>query len=309
MMRHIASLMIAAAFPTFAVADGMPANLMEAVRAIGPVIDMPNTAKIYAPLHAKEPYAGVSVQRDIAYGAANRNLLDVFSTGSGDPAKSVLVFVHGGGHVRGDRRVSGDSPFYDNIPLWAARNGMVGISITYRLAPQHPWPAGAEDVGAAIAWVKANVARYGGNPSRIFLMGHSAGATHVAAYVGTPKLHDAGSVGIAGVILVSGTFLLKPEMEVPEGQKAYFGADPALWAARSSLSGLAASGVPMLVVHGEVDVPYYIIQAEALKAALCETKRCPSFGVLPGHSHISEILAINTMDTSLTDQILRFIRG
>ena len=57
-------------------------------------------------------------------------------------SRPVLVFVHGGGFTGGNKSTPG-SPFYDNVPLWAARNGLVGVNITYRLAPQHPWPAGA----------------------------------------------------------------------------------------------------------------------------------------------------------------------
>jgi triacylglycerol lipase len=63
------------------------------------------------------------------------------------------------------------------------RNGMVGVNMTYRLAPQAKWPAAQEDIGSAIAWIKANAAAQGGDPNRIYLMGHSAGASHVANYM------------------------------------------------------------------------------------------------------------------------------
>ena len=55
------------------------------------------------------------------------------------------MFVHGGGMIRGNKRPPG-SPFYDNVMLFAARHGMVGVNVEYRLAPQFPWPAGTEDL-------------------------------------------------------------------------------------------------------------------------------------------------------------------
>jgi triacylglycerol lipase len=87
-------------------------------------------------------------------------------------ARPVLVFVHGGGFTGGNRR-TGDSPFYDNIMLWALKNGMVGVNMTYRLAPQSQWPAAQQDIASALAWVQDNIASHGGDPSRIVLMGHS----------------------------------------------------------------------------------------------------------------------------------------
>ena len=74
------------------------------------------------------------------------------------------------GFNRGNKNTAG-SPFNDNVPLWAARNGMVGVNMTYRLAPQSTWPSGPQDTAAAVSWVRANIASYGGDPSRVFLMG------------------------------------------------------------------------------------------------------------------------------------------
>ncbi len=106
--------------------------------------------------------------------------------------RPVLVFVHGGGFSRGAKHTAG-SPFYDNIGLWAVDHGLVGVTINYRLAPQYQWPAGIEDLTSVVSWLKSHVAEYGGDPDKIFLWGHSAGAAHVADYVahqatGTPVL-------------------------------------------------------------------------------------------------------------------------
>jgi carboxylesterase type B len=70
---------------------------------------------------------------------------------------------------------------------WAAKSGYVGVNVTYRLAPANAWPAAQQDLGAALAWVRAHVATRGGDPARVFLVGHSAGGAHVAQYLGHPR--------------------------------------------------------------------------------------------------------------------------
>ena len=174
-------------FPTMALAQ-MPPDIAEKIAAMGRVVDPENTGKIYAPLQEKEPYAGVKVMRDVKYGKDARNVVDVFVPETGAAGRPVLMFVHGGGMIRGNKRPPG-SAFYDNIMLFAARHGMVGVNVEYRLAPQSPWPAGNEDLAAAVRLVIDKATDYGADPNRIFLMGHSAGAIHVASYVSHPEFH------------------------------------------------------------------------------------------------------------------------
>jgi acetyl esterase/lipase len=193
------------AISTIASAGGMPPDIAEKIAALGRGIAVPQTDAIYAPLHPMDPYPGVKVARDIKYGPADLNLLDIMvAENAADAPRPVLVLVHGGGFSRGTKKVAG-SPFLDNIPLWAARNGMVGVNVDYRLAPQSPWPSGPEDMAAIVHWLKANIARYGGDPSRIYMMGWSAGANHVASYVAFPEFHAIAGSGLAGAILLSGS--------------------------------------------------------------------------------------------------------
>ena len=107
---------------------------------------------------------------------------------------------------------------------------MIGVNATYRLAPAHRWPAGSDDVAAVVRWVREHIGEYGGDPERIFLMGQSAGAAHVAAYVAR------GGVPLAGALLLSG--LYDPAVFEPSPlNAAYYGDDPALFATQSSLEG------------------------------------------------------------------------
>src|SRR5882762_11137988 len=177
----------------------MPPEIAAKLKEFGRVIE-PKTAGLYAPLQQKEPYAGVKTERDVKYGPADRNLLDVFTPETNASARPVLIFIHGGGFVAGNKRNPG-SPFYDNIMLWAVKNGFVGVNATYRLAPQFVWPAGPEDLASVVQWVSDKIAERGGDPARIFLMGQSAGAIHVAGYVSHPEFHKVKGGGLAGAVM------------------------------------------------------------------------------------------------------------
>lgn len=285
----------------------MPADIAAKIRAIGPVIDPPRTAAVYAPIQAKEPYAGVRIARDVKYGPDARQALDIFIPEGIPGPLPVFMFVHGGGYVGGHKR-EGSNFFYDNVMLWAARNGMVGVNLTYRLAPAHTWPAGAEDVGAAVAWVIAFIAKYGGDPKKIFLTGHSAGATHVATYVAMPQFHAPGGVGLAGALLLSGNYDLSSG-EPDERYAAYFGADKSKYADRSPLKGLLATPVPLLAAHTELEPPPLLHQSELLLAALEKAGRKVHHVFLPNHNHLTITYSINTDDTLLSDEMLAFVRA
>src|SRR5262249_41635804 len=92
----------------------VPADIAEKIAVIGRVSDPAKTAPLYAPLHQKEPYAGVKITRDVKYGPHERNTLDLFVPEAAGTGRPVFLFVHGGGFIRGSKRQPG-SPFYDNV--------------------------------------------------------------------------------------------------------------------------------------------------------------------------------------------------
>ena len=309
-MRLVLSALAAAvmiASPALAQSP-MPEDLSWKLLELGRVVDPPRTAALYAPLQPKEPYQGVRVERDVKYGPADRHLLDVFTpeTAASSP-RPVLIFIHGGGFVAGNKRSPG-SPFYDNVMLWAVKNGFIGVNATYRLAPAFPWPAGAEDVGAIVQWASEKIGERGGDPARIFLMGHSAGAIHVASYVSHPEFHKVRGGGLAGAIMVSGIYDLTAS-PAGDAELAYYGSDPSRYAERSSLQGLVASSIPLLITAAELDPPRFVEQFELLKQAICKRPSgCSRTFMLPEHSHMSEVYSINTPDTRLTDQVREFVK-
>lgn len=238
---------------------------------------------------------------------ASGHRLDVFSPETVDALRPVLIFMHGGAFVGGNKR-TGDSPFYDNVMRWAVKSGMVGVNTTYRLAPAHPFPAAQQDLRAALQWMREHAEGFGGDPRRIVLVGHSAGAAHVAQYVAHREFHVAQDSGLIGAILLSGLF--DPASCEPDPPlRAYFGEDNSLYAARSALPGLTSSGIPLLLAYAELDPPDFHRQSQLAQQQLKSCGVCSPLFELTGHSHMSEVFAIGTEDEVLASEMLSFIRG
>ena len=269
------------------------------VRSVGTQLSpeiLTDLKAVYAPLQLP-PAAGVRIERDLAYGPHDRHRLNLFLPHEATSA-DVLLFVHGGGFITGDKDES-PGAFYDNIGLWAAAHGLVGATMNYRLAPDHCWPAGLEDVASALAWLKQNISVHCGNPARIFVMGHSAGASHVAGY-----LARAGADAlVAGAICLSGLYDTSPPVN-----PIYYGSNPEELYLRSPLPGVVGSHVPLLVLHAEFDpAPISGHFVRLLVGFQQDLGRLPGIGQLRGHNHFSAILHLNTPDTALSDEILRFL--
>lgn len=264
---------------------------------------------VYEPFHERAPYQGVHLTRDVSYGAHERQRLDVFAPAAttGDRPLPVLVFFHGGGFVGGDKHRPG-TPYNDNVALWAVRHGMVGVNATYRLAPESTWPSGAEDVAAVLTWTRANLATHGGDPDRVYLMGTSAGAVHVASYLAHRQFHLPGGVGAAGGILLSGAYDLTTFD--PALLRPYLGEDRGRYAEHSPLPGLVEAAVPVLYGVAEFDSAAAERQALQVVSSYYERHgRWPRLVRLMGHNHFTATLHLGTPDEYLGDQIVRLVEG
>jgi triacylglycerol lipase len=283
------------------------AAFIEKLRALGTAISPPlinGTIALYKPLHAGASTTNVQITRDVRYGDAERHRLDLFVP-AGARNLPVLVYVHGGGFVGGDKTTP-DSPFYDNVGLWAARHGFIGVTMTYRLAPEHRWPSGSDDVGRAMGHLRKILAEHGGDAAKVFVMGQSAGAVHVAGYLANEHSPSRDGWSPAGAVLVSGLFDTHT-MEKNALFEAYFGRDPAKYADRPFLASLARTQVPLMMVLAEFDPPDFLRQSVALlDAYLRQHNRLPRFVHLFGHNHLSTILHLNTPDQALAVPLLDF---
>jgi len=183
----------------------------------------------------------------------------------------------------GDKGAPG-APFYNNLGAWAQTNGFAAVTINYRLAPEVRWPAGREDTIAALLHLVDRAAEYRIDPARIVLMGHSAGATHVADVVAAPA---AAAGRFAGAVMSSGFYDLASVVRDPF-KPQYYGAEIDDWSAMSPLPGLVASEVPCLFAVCEYDMRECQDQARTLAEAWFSAKgRLPVLYVQRGHNHIS----------------------
>ena len=297
--RTIAVTLTALAMSAGAALAQVPPDIAAKIKAIGPKIDV-SVGALYAPLHAKEPYAGVTVTRDLAYGSDPLQTLDVFSP-QAKPAKlkPVLLFVHGGGFVRGDKKTT------DNMVVWGVDHGMVGVDINYRLAPKDPWPAGAKDLGSAIAWTRAHIADYGGDPDHIIIWGHSAGANHVADYIAHKEVQGPEVKGVKGVIILSAVYA----PAVGAGASPYYGADPSLQTADAQIGRLLQVSVPMFVANAEYDPDGFRAFNKTFEEAQNKAGHVHTYVFLKDHDHLSEGMAVGTADQSLTGPLLTWIQA
>jgi acetyl esterase/lipase len=264
---------------------------------------------LYQSQHETEPYRDVTVTRDEKYGPHERQRLDVFQPSANGGKRPVLIYVHGGGFVAGNKRMPGTA-YYDNVALWAVRNGSIGVTMTYRLAPENKYPAAAADVGGAVKWVIDHIAAYGGDPDNIVLLGQSAGSTHVATYAARPELYPRAGGGVRAIAMLSGVYDFTL-MELADNARAYLGDAPDAAARGSALPDLATAGIPLMFGISEFDPPMFHQQAHALANAIfAQTKRFPNVLFLPRHNHISQIAHLNaagTDDRLLSDRLAEFI--
>ena len=197
---------------------------------------------------------------DIAYGTGERHRLDVY-TPSHATDRPIIVFWYGGGWE------SGRKSQYRFVGAALARAGYVAVLPDYRLYPEVKFPAFVQDGAAALAWVVSHAAEIGGNPRRIYLAGHSAGA-HLAAMLAYDhsQLERVGLPAdtVKGFIGLSGPYALKPNTDT---YRVIFAAPYGL--ANWQPVQLAKAGAPpALLIHGEADDVVDVNHARRMAAAL-----------------------------------------
>ena len=242
----------------------------------------------------------------------------------------MLIYVSGGAGNKMEPVPDGDA-FYDNIMLWAVKNGMTGVNVQRRGGQGLEWDEPAKDIGRVIDWVQKNISKYKGNPDRVFIWAHSAGTGPVSTYVSHPELYGPKGVGLKGVVLMgTPNFNIAP-VTVP-GRGAGPGGppkggppnakgdgkgkgggraplDPATQLARSNLPGLLKVNIPIFLGAGELDLSGITAFHEILKDQLCMANHCPTVMIFKDHSHVSEVFSPNTADDSVTGPILKWMKS
>lgn len=202
---------------------------------------------------------GAAELKDLAYVPEGDPLqtLDLYLPDKAEGARPVVVAIHGGGWAIGDKS---NRSFVQPKARWFNQHGFIFTSINYRLSPAIQHPAHVEDVCSAIAWVQTHIGRYGGDPSKIYLLGHSAGA-HLAALaaVDQQRLKKAGAKpgSIRGAILLDGAgYDIPKQMRTGsplarvEGMYAdAFTLDPKVQANASPALRVTVKPPPFLILH------------------------------------------------------------
>jgi acetyl esterase/lipase len=284
------------------------ANLIRA----GLVLEGSNPSPADATPDASKACEGVSFSRSLKYGESDQNVLDVATGNSAAnsaamvSSRPVLVFVAGESFAGDNVTQDAVSTFEDAAMCFAARHGMVGVKIAYRLAPAHPWPAAAKDVAAATSWIRENADLFGGNPNEIVAVGYSAGAFHVASFLAHPELRER-DPGIAGVVLVSGIY--RPSADATEAEKSYFGADASQYDRRSAFPGILSIETPILLAWSALDPPDLIAQGEKLRERLCNSPaHCPHTTVLRNRDGLASVFTFDAAGGGLAEPTLELIR-
>src|SRR6267143_6759315 len=203
--KHLVVCLLLATITSVSV-RGAEAEFRPYLVKAGLVLDSSSTSPADAIPDETKSCEGVSFSRGLKYRENDQNVLDVASSDSrGAASRPVLLFVAGESFAGENGIPDFTGPLQDVAMCFAARNAMVGVRMAYRLAPDNPWPGGAKDVAAAIAWIHENIDLFGGNSDEIIAVGYSAGASHVASYLAHPEFQLSGP-GVAGVLLVSGIY-------------------------------------------------------------------------------------------------------
>jgi len=291
----------------------IPPSLWQAIDEVGPrwASDIRGHSlrmvEGFGAILATAPKIG-SVTRDIAYGAHPRQVLDVYAPPAAKGAP-VVIFAHGGALVDGHKDRTAE--VHSNVCWFMTRNDMIGINLEYRLAPEATFPDVTQDVAAAVRWTRANIAAHGGDPERIFLFGHSAGALHVGSYAYDTRFHPEDGPGVAGLIVLSGRVRAEtwPDNPMAKNVVAYFGEDHEAMAQGSMVTHLAPDSVPTLIGVAEYENPLIDVHSAELIHRIAQVKRrAPPFFSIPRHNHTSSVAQINTADDRVGPHILEFVR-
>lgn len=229
---------------------------------------------------------------DIAYGHSPREVLDVFPAGS-EPAP-VMVYIHGGFWRTGSTL---ESSFFAE-PFLAG--GICCAMVTYDLCPAVTLGEIVKQIPRAVAWVRDNIAEHGGDPERIHLVGHSAGAHLISMALATPGALPAD--GIVGATLISGIYDLTPLPHISVNADLRLTADDI--APLSPLRHPPRRQLPLVVAVGANESPEWIEQS-SLYAEVADEAGCPVTWIeLPEADHYSVVIDIDQPGNALAAAIV-----
>ena len=231
--------------------------------------------------NAPNLFAGVQRHSDVAYGADPRQRLDVYAAGQATN-RPVVIFWYGGSWVNGSKSQ------YRFVGVALAQRGFVAVLPDYRLYPQVTFPGFDADGAGAVAWVERHAREFGGDPSNIVLMGHSAGG-HTAAFLALNhaflRKYGADPACISGLVGLSGTYVLVPDTDE---LRATFPA-PYTEADWQPIRYVDADAPPSLLLHGLADKEVPPREARELRDALARQHVPVQLHLYPHRGHAATV--------------------
>jgi acetyl esterase/lipase len=251
------------------------------------------------------------IEKDVPYAdGGDQQMLDLYLPGS--KGFTTVVFTFGGGWHSGGRKS------VTRIGEQLQSAGYACALPSHRLAPKHKFPAQAEDIGAAFAWVRNNIGSKGGNSKRVILMGHSSGA-HLSLLIATdPKYlakYKLSPSDIAGVVGLSTPVDLEPRGDkkgfgdaLMAGKGAdVFSRDTALMRAASPIQHVSKTLPPTLLVVGERDFPMLDGDAQAFAKKATGAGREVTTFIGKGLDHMGVVRSLLEDRSPVRDRVLAFL--
>ena len=242
---------------------------------------------------------------DLSYGDGTRLALDVYVPRGGAAPRPVVVFFHGG------RWSGGRKETYRFAADALTGRGYVAVVPTHRLYPEVRFPVFVQDGAEAVAWTRRHIAAYGGDPARIFLMGHSSGA-HIAALLvlDADYLRAAGGSPdwIAGMIGLAGPYDFLP-LGAPDLKDMFGPAER--YPASQPITFARAEAPPLLLLHGKADETVYPRNSINLARAVRERGGDAEVKLYAGVGHSAILAALSRPlrgRAPVVDDVDRFIR-
>jgi acetyl esterase/lipase len=243
---------------------------------------------------------------DLAYGDHPKQKLDLYLPEEKPEDAPVFLFLHGGGFREGDRA------HYGYIARPFAQNGILTAVASYRLTVQgFHFPDQPEDVENAVAWLYKNIKNYGGDPERIYIGGHSAGAI-LSSFVGA-RSNWLGKKGlpaglIKGCVPISGPYDLRVgAYQERQGQADAYVADADLRAKASPLVNVSSGPPRMVVAVGSVEEKY-VSSSRQFVEKLKEMGGQAELLVLQGQDHADTALSLGDEKSKLFQAVLGIIK-
>lgn len=257
--------------------------------------------------------AQVIITEDIDYIAAsvyndNKDFLDIYMP-EGKKDAPVIVYFHGGALLMGNKSWGKD------IGHKVAESGIGLVSVNYRLSPDFQHPAHLNDAAAATAWVINNIEKYGGNPNKVYVAGHSAGA-YLAALLAIDfsvlQVHSIEQFEIKGAILISPFLYVeetaKDRIKRDSIYETVWGHNPKSWLQASVTPHILTNRDNILLIYADGDEAWRKEQNERFAAAMTAAGNLRVFTKeVPNRTHATLLTAILDNDDMIVKLISDFV--